>query len=148
VASGSLPYLTPNDWTLINAKAQRRTYRSGEEIICQGTVGDRIVILRSGSASVEIAMTSRRSVLAELHAGDICGEMALLENRKTTAAVVARNDQVEVDEITYHDLRNIFEAFPRLASRFFQSLAVVLARRLEHTSRELAREMAIADRKT
>jgi CRP-like cAMP-binding protein len=104
------------------------------------------VIIRSGVASVEIAITSKRSVLAELRAGDICGEMAMLGRRTTTAAVVARDDQVEVDEISYQDLNELFDAFPRLASRFFHSLAVVLARRLEHTSHALAREMAVADR--
>ncbi len=148
MSSGRLPYLTPNDWALISARAHRRTYRLGEEIIHQGGMGEKIAFLRSGSASVEVAVTSQRSVLAELREGDICGEMSLLEHRKATAAVVARDDKVEVDEITHSDLRDLFEAFPRLASRFYQSIAVVLARRLEHTSRELAREMAIADRKT
>jgi hypothetical protein len=47
-----------------------------------------------------------------------------------------------------NDLREIFDAFPRLASRFYMSLAIVLAVRLRHTSRELAREMSEADRRS
>jgi hypothetical protein len=44
-------------------------------------------------------------------------------------------------------LRAIFEAFPGLASRFYMSLAVILAKRLQATSKELAREMALRDRR-
>jgi len=36
-------------------------------------------------------------------------------------------------------------AFPGLASRFYLSLAVVLAQRLRVTSKELAREMSVRD---
>jgi CRP-like cAMP-binding protein len=148
VADHRLPYLTSNDWALIGAKAHRRVFKLGEEIIRQGSLGDRIFILRSGEASVEIAVTSKRTVLARLVPGDVCGEIAFLERGKTTAAVVARDTEVEVDEITYGDLRETFEAFPRLATRFYHSLALVLARRLEQTSRQLAGEMAATDRQS
>jgi hypothetical protein len=52
---------------------------------------------------------------------------------------------VEVDEINARELREMFEAFPRLASRFYLSLALLLSQRLKETSRELAREMALHD---
>jgi CRP-like cAMP-binding protein len=139
--------MTANDWKLIGARTKRRTFKLGEEIIRQGSLGDRIYIIREGEASVELAGSSDRSVLATLGPEDICGDMAFLEKGKTTAAVIARSAEVEVDEILGDDLRELFEAFPRLASRFYQSLAVVLARRLRDTSRELAREMANADRR-
>ena len=138
--------LTENDWNLIGAKVQRRTFKSGEEIIRQGSLGDKIFIVRKGEASVQLAGTNPRSVLATLGPDDICGDMAFLEKGKTTAAVVAKSAEVEADEIKADDLREIFEAFPRLASRFYRSLALVLARRLRDTSQALAREMASADR--
>jgi CRP-like cAMP-binding protein len=131
---------------LINAKTQRRTFKLGEEIIREGSLGDRIHIIRQGEASVELAGTSTRAVVATLGPEDICGDMAFLEKGRTTAAVIARSEEVQTDEIMANDLREIFDAFPRLASRFYLSLAVVLAVRLRHTSRELAREMAASDR--
>lgn len=146
MANQRLRYLTSNDWSLINAKARRRVFKLGEEIIHQGSLGDSVFILRSGEASVELAVTSKRSVLATLGPDDVCGDMAFLERGKATATVVARDTEVKADEISGADLREIFEAFPRLGSRFYLSLAVVLAQRLRHTSRELAREMGAADR--
>jgi hypothetical protein len=73
--------------------------------------------------------------------------MAFLEVGKATAAVIAKDEEVEVDEIKAIDLWEIMEAFPRLASRFYRSLALVLVQRLRVTTGELAREMALRDRR-
>jgi extracellular factor (EF) 3-hydroxypalmitic acid methyl ester biosynthesis protein len=147
VANNRLMYLTQDDWTLINARTQRRRFRLGEEIIRQGSLGDRLYFVRSGEASVELAGTKARAMVASLGPDDICGDMAFLDRGSATAAVVAKSDPVETDEITGKDLRELFDAFPRLASRFYHSLAVILARRLRETSKALAREMSHSDRK-
>jgi CRP-like cAMP-binding protein len=145
VANNRLQDLTPNDWMLINAKAHRRVFQLGEEIIGEGTFGDSIFVIRCGVASVELAGTRSRSIVASLGPEDICGDMAFLECGRASAAVVAKEERVEADEILAEDLRELFEAFPRLAFRFYRSLALVLTRRLRDTSRELAREMAARD---
>jgi CRP-like cAMP-binding protein len=146
VSGNQLQYLTPNDWILLSAKAHRRTFRLGEEIVREGSFGGSIYVIRRGQASVELAATSSRAVVAWLGPDDICGDMAFLTKGNATAAVIAKDEPVEADEIEPEALREIFEAFPRLASRFYQSLAVVLARRLRDTSMALAREMTIRDR--
>ena len=96
---------------------------------------------------MELAGTGSRAIVAGLGPEDICGDMAFLEQGKATAAVVAKDEEVEVEEIKAHALREILEAFPGLASRFYRSLALVLVRRLKATNEELAREMALRDRK-
>jgi len=148
VAHNGLAHLTVNDWALLAAKLHRRTYKLGEEIIREGSFGDRICIIRSGEASVELAGTGKRAVLTTLGPDDICGDMAFLERGRTTASVVARDIEVQVDEILATDLRDIFEAFPRFAYRFYLSLAVVLTRRLRETSKTLATEMMASDRRS
>ena len=60
---------------------------------------------------------------------------------------MASEDQVEIEEINSLELRKSLEAFPRLASRFYLSLATLLARRLRQTSRELAKEITLRDRR-
>jgi extracellular factor (EF) 3-hydroxypalmitic acid methyl ester biosynthesis protein len=95
---------------------------------------------------VELAATSSRAGVAWLGPDDICGEMAFLARGNASAAVVAKDKPVKADEIEAKALRETFEAFPGLASRFYQSLAVVLARRLRDTSRALAREMTMRGR--
>ncbi len=147
MAGNRLQYLNANDWTLISAKSVRRTFKLGEEIIRQGGPSESIFIIRRGQASVELAGTATRAILASLGVDDVCGDMAFLEKGRATASVIAKDDEVEVDEINARELREMFEAFPRLASRFYLSLALLLSQRLKDTSRELAREMALRDRR-
>jgi CRP-like cAMP-binding protein len=141
-----LQYLTANDWVLLRAKARRRTFKLGDEIIRQGEPNRGICIIHQGEASVELAGSSSRSILASLGPDDVCGEIAFLEQGRATATVVAIEEEVEVDEVESIELRAMLVAFPGLASRFYLSLAVILAQRLRVTSKELAREMALRDR--
>jgi CRP-like cAMP-binding protein len=147
MAGNRLQHLTTNDWILIEAQTRRRTYKLGEEIIRQGDWGDSLYVIRRGQASVELAGTGTRTIVASLGPDDICGEIAFLEQSRSTAAVVAKDELVDVDQITAVELKKILEAFPRLASRFYWSLALVMARRLKATSRELAHEMTLRDRR-
>jgi CRP-like cAMP-binding protein len=142
-----LQFLTPNDWVLIQAKAERRTYTLGQEIIRQGDWGDSFYIIRRGEASVELAGTGTRAIVASLAPEDVCGEISFIDQTRASAAVIAKEETVEVDAINAHELRRILEAYPGLAARFYRSLALVVAQRLRATSGELAREMAMRDRR-
>jgi CRP-like cAMP-binding protein len=146
MAGNRLQYLTTNDWILIQAQARPRTFKLGEDIIGQGEWGDSLYVIRRGEASVELAASGSRAIVASLGPDDVCGEIAFLEQSRATAAVIAKDEVVEVEEIKAVELRKILEAFSRLASRFYQSIALVVAQRLKATSRELAREMALRDR--
>jgi CRP-like cAMP-binding protein len=142
-----LQYLNANDWILIGAKSTRRTYKLGDGIIRQGSSPVSIFIIRRGEASVELAGTNSRVIVASLGPGDVCGEIGFLEKSRATAEVVAKEDVVEADEIDAQELRELFDAYSGLASRFYHSLALLLAARLRETSRALAREMALRDQK-
>lgn len=139
MAEHSLQYLTANDWTLIAARAERKVFSLGQEIIREGVRGESIFIIRHGVASVELIGSHGSALLARLREGDVCGDMAFIEGGAATASVIARDGDVETDEIRTKDLRDLFGTFPGLASRFYQSLAAVLACRLRDTSRELMR---------
>jgi len=147
MSSHRLQYLTENDWVLIQAKAQRKTFKLGEEIVRQGEWPGTFCIIRRGEAAVELGGTGQRAIVAWLGVDDVCGEISFLEQSRASAAVVARDEEVEVEEISAQELQKILEAFPRLASRFYRSLALVIAQRLRVTSGELAREMGMRDRK-
>ena len=140
MAGSTLEDLTRNDWTLIESKAKRISVELGQEIIKEGARIDHLYVLRRGSASVELEGTTSRAVIATLSAGDVFGEMAFLGDSTATAAVIAK-DEVEVDVIWAHDLRQLVAAFPGFGTRFYRSLAVILAQRLRQTSKELLREM-------
>lgn len=134
-----LEYLRPSDWGLISARAKPVNFKAGEEIIKQGSPGQAVYILRKGTASVILGNAREKTTLAHLGPGDICGDMAFLEKGRATASVIAEGD-VEADAVPANELERLFESFPGLASRFYRSLAVVLARRLRETSAQFCGE--------
>lgn len=138
-------YLSSNDWVLLRAKAVPYTFRLGEEIIREGDWLDSLYIIRRGEASVELAGTGSRTIVARLGPDDLCGEMAFLEQTRASATVIAKDMEVEVEKISAQELRATLEAFPGLGARFYLTLALILSHRLKATSRELAREMKLRD---
>jgi len=140
-----LEYLTANDWVLMSARSVRLIFTPGQSIIEEGARGEAVYVIRKGTALVVLAHISGKKPLAKLGPGDICGDMGYLEKGNATASVVAE-EEVEVDRIPTAELDSLFQAFPGLASRFYRSLAVVLARRLRDTSAQLGREFRRLDR--
>jgi len=92
------------------------------EIICQeGTVGDEMYILHSGTIDVVIAGNKVASIG---DSGTIIGEMALLLGETRTATLKAKNNVV-ITGIRKSDLREIAEKDGKL----FLSIAVSLAKK-------------------
>lgn len=141
MAGNRLEHLTKGDWILLLAKAKRRKFKPGEQIIGQGSPGRAVYIIRAGFASVALTNRDRTTEIAVLGPEEICGDMAFLEKGKATAAVVAK-DEVDVDEIEAKELEHLFECFPGVGTRFYRSLALVLSHRLRDTSKELAKALS------
>ena len=124
-----LNLVTPNDWVLIKAGARQMKFAAGDVMIHQDSPGGTLFVLRSGNARVE----ANGFLLAKIGPGQVCGEIAFLENCLCSATVIAETE-VEVDAIDCAELHRIFRMFPHVGSRFYQSLAVLLSRRLRETS--------------
>jgi len=120
-----LQYLTSEDCGLIKQRAERKAFRAGEILIRQGTPTKLVYLLVSGTARIDAA----KGVIAHISEGDVCGEMAFLEDALPSATVVAEAD-VEAYVITWETLRELFDEFPHLGSRFHRSVAMNLSRRL------------------
>ncbi len=141
--AGNLYYLTTNDWVLIRAKTELRTFKLGEEIIREGDLDPKPVHNSPRRSFRGTGRDRRAGIVATLGPKDLCGDMAFLGQSRATATVVAKDVEVEVEEINSQDLRAIPEAFPRLASRVYLSLALILSQRLKATSLELGWEMTL-----
>jgi CRP/FNR family cyclic AMP-dependent transcriptional regulator len=124
-AKNRLEYLTTNDWTLIVDRAKQLTFKKHEELIVQGKLIKVIYLIASGKVSVIASGVP----VAQLGPGQVCGEMAFLENGLASANATAEED-VEAYSLEWKQLMDLFELFPHLASRFYRSLAVNLSRRL------------------
>lgn len=124
-ARTGLVFLTANDWKLIADKATRREFKRGESIVARGKRTHGIFLLLKGTASVQIPSQNARRI----GLGEICGEISFLDELPATADVVA-DEEVEAYFLDRPTLQSMFELFPHLGSRFYQSLASILSRRL------------------
>jgi CRP-like cAMP-binding protein len=120
-----LEYLTPNDWALIADRAKLVTFKKSEALLRQGKQSKVVYVITSGKVGVAVSGTR----LAQLGPGQVCGEMAFLENTLASATATAE-EEVEAYALEWQGLMDLFELFPHLASRFYRSLAVNLSRRL------------------
>jgi CRP/FNR family cyclic AMP-dependent transcriptional regulator len=120
-----LQYLTQNDWVLMTDKAKRVTFKSGEKLLQEGKQTRVLYLLSAGKANILVSGTR----IAQIGSGEICGEMAFLENSVPSATVIAKGE-INAYAIEWEILYDLFELFPHLASRFYRSLALNLSRRL------------------
>ncbi|MBV9073428.1 MAG: cyclic nucleotide-binding domain-containing protein [Acidobacteria bacterium] len=131
--SSPLDFVTQNDWILIKAGARHMKFKSGDALIVQDSPGGTMFLMRAGSARI----VANGVTVARIGAGQICGEIAFLDNQLSSASVIAEGE-VEADAIDWAELHRIFRMFPHVGSRFYQSMAVLLSRRLRETSAKLA----------
>jgi potassium efflux system protein len=88
-------------------------------------------VIHEGSVSVRIPADGTFAEVAQLGAGSIVGEMALLTGESRTADVIALTDVVAI-RIEKNDLRPVLEENPDLASSFTQK---IMERRIETSPR-------------
>ena len=77
-----------------------------------------------------------RRKVAELHRGDVFGEMALVRQDERSADVVAK-DAVEVLAVDESFLQRIQRRYPRIAARVFLNLTRILSDRLQRMNEQL-----------
>jgi CRP-like cAMP-binding protein len=124
-AKRGLVYLTPNDWALIADKAARLKFKQGDLMVTQGKRTHGVYLLLKGTASVQIPSLGTHVI----NPGEACGEISFLDELPATVNVVAK-EEVEAYYLDRPTLQSVFELYPHLGSRFYQSLAAILSRRL------------------
>lgn len=125
-AKNGLVYLTANDWALIVDKAKRVRFKAGEHCLQRGRRSHGIYILLKGAAAAQIPPPGNSRIIGP---GEVCGEVSFLDDQPATADVVA-NEAFEALYLDRPTLQSLFELFPHLGSRFFHSLATIVAHRL------------------
>ena len=99
--------------------SQERVYPQGAVILRGGEVGDSVFLISSGSVQVTLWGTGEpRTQLAVLQAGEIFGEMAVLERRPRSATVSARENCLLL-EVAGEEIRKLLEAHPEMQVKMY-----------------------------
>ncbi|NCF18869.1 MAG: cyclic nucleotide-binding domain-containing protein [Haliea sp.] len=110
-----------------------RNYQPGEDIVTEGEVGDCMYVIQQGSAEVIRTEDGVATVVDTMVAGDLFGEMAILEHtvRSSTVRAVDPVRALTIDRKTF--LRRIQED-PSLAL----SILDVMCRRVRNLDTTIA----------
>jgi len=108
----------------------------GDVIIKEGSIDSRIYILLSGELEVRVG---DKRVAAISRAGEVFGELALVNQDKRLASVIASNKAVclAVDQKFLQDIHPR-EEDPDFHASLYEFVARLVVRKLEATSRRLA----------
>lgn len=117
---------------------QRRRYTAGETLFEEGQPGKAVFIIKSGHVELTRASAEGPRSLGSLGAGQMFGEMALLEqmNRTATATVT---DEGEIYLLYTATLESLIRDHPRIGVRLLRNMAIMLSALLRRTNKELDR---------
>lgn len=124
-----LGQLTDSDVDWLANNGTRTKVLQGTQLIEHGTRIEFVYIVLDGSMQV---ITGRGVQLADVAAGDILGEMSLVDSSPTAASVLARQDSW-VLAVPKQLLADKLKQDIGFAARFYRALAVFLADRMRNT---------------
>ena len=118
-----------------------KTYSPGETIIAEGEVGDCMFVIQEGEAEVLRDEDGVETVVDTMRAGDIFGEMAILEHtvRSSTVRALSAVRALTIDRRTF--IRRI-EEDPSLAMNVLDVMCRRV-RQLDTTIAHLKSELAV-----
>ncbi len=115
---------------------RRRRFRVNETIVREGERCGNVFVLLEGrvqvTGTVILAGRKIRPGYQILEAGDVFGELALLDGEPHVASVVGVTDGM-VAVVPLEVLRDFLESHPETAARFYRRLAQILSGRLRRT---------------
>lgn len=106
------------------------------QVVKAGEVGDSMFMLLEGELRVRVMVHGKESILATLEPGESFGELALLDEGKRSADVIA-NVESTVLKISKAGLKKLFDEAPTLAAPFMHALGRATAARLRTANRRV-----------
>jgi CRP-like cAMP-binding protein len=96
-------------------------YKAGDTIVSEGDVGDSAYRINAGTVEVTVGNGQNARSVAKLEAGEIFGEMSLIDAGPRSATVKALTD-TECVVTTYDELARSFHQHPEQAFEFMETL--------------------------
>jgi CRP-like cAMP-binding protein len=119
--------------------SRREKYKKGERLFEEGE--DPVALFLLAEGTVEITKKighGHTTILAQLSAGAIVGEMSLLTKEKRSAAAIVTTNSATALRVSWKELEDLLGQNPAVAYKFMFALARVLASRLRNINARLA----------
>ena len=134
--------LDPGEWQSLRRITQERRFIAGQQIFRQGGPGDGVYVVCEGLVEIAHGVDRKeRRVFSRLGAGEIFGEMAVIENLPRSATAVAAED-ARIYFIPREEMLGLLKHSPGLAFNLLQEIS----RRLRDFNELHLREVLHAER--
>jgi CRP-like cAMP-binding protein len=130
--------LDPSQLESLAQLSEERKYHAGEVVFAEKSPGKEMYIVKEGKVCIELGLKAK-SNSAKVHrvcAGQVFGELALVDRRNRSAAAVCESDCALI-VIDQTKLDKLFEQDMRLGYIVIRNLAELLAGRLRRTNLQL-----------
>lgn len=117
-------------------------YAPSERVVSMNSDGDEMYIVKAGSLEVWLTTDTGTTQLAFMNAGQVAGELALLEGVKRSAELRAGPQGAQLLVLTKAALDTLAEDDPAMGMRMMQNLAISLGKRLRFQNWRAARATA------
>jgi len=132
----SLRDYTNSELRLLASVAPAREFAHGHTLCKEGTSGQSCFLLAIGEIQVKKLFEDGERVLATLKAGQIVGQMALVDRSPRSASVIAGTDTIAL-ELTRDVFERLLKASSPLALRFQEQIAIAGIRQLRMATQRL-----------
>lgn len=119
---------------------QKVTFNAGDVLFRRGDVGDALYLIREGVVEVLVPSPEAENmevVVAVIEAGDLFGEMALVEGEPRSATIRARTE-AKLLRIKKQYFDDLMKHEHEIAFKIYRRLTIILSQRLRDTTERLA----------
>ncbi len=134
--------LSPEDLTKLRRMAREQAFAAGQEIFKEGDPGDGVYLVKDGVVEISVlGGQTGRYIFSQAGAGDLLGEMAVIEDQPRSANAVARKETV-LYFMPRVEILELVEQCPALALALLKEIS----HRLRAFNRQYLREVLQAER--
>jgi len=131
--------LTPAQLDWVAQRTHRRVFEAGRNVLTIEQPGEAVYVILHGTVKIHVEQSERDVILSILGAGDLLGEMSLIDSVGRSASAVTLEDSLVLwmDRVTFS---HMLENFPPVA----RNLVKILSARLR-LSDQLIQALATLD---
>src|SRR5512146_2136007 len=121
--------MTPTQLDWVAQRAHRRVFEAGRNMMTIDQPGEAVYIILHGTVKIHIEQGERDVILSILGAGDLLGEMSLIDSVGRSASAVTLEDSLMLwmDKITFNYILDNFTPGARTLVRILSARVRLLA---------------------
>lgn len=117
-----LSFFNEDQLRKVTPDIERDSYRKGQSVLMRGEISGAFYVVKSGRAEAVYKLKGRLTTV-ELKPGDFFGELSLVEDMPSDAAIKAADDDTVVMRIPSASFRKLLEMQPLLKTRLLERIA-------------------------